>query len=72
MDSTQITVTISRAQAEWLRRQAAREHRSVSRQIGLYIEYGIHEHERLAHFVRPNPAEYDPHDPRRLVVIWLP
>lgn len=65
MKGIQVTLTISQAQLDWLRRQAAKEHRSVSGQIGLYIDYGIHEHERLSHFVAANPAEYDPHDPRR-------
>ena len=42
-DQVQISVYLTRAQADWLKRQSDREHRSVSQQVGLYIEYGIHE-----------------------------
>lgn len=69
MRQKQLAVSVTDAQADWLRRQAAREHRSLSQQIALYIDYGIHEHERLSNFVRPLDApcedDFDAHDYRR-------
>lgn len=61
----QLTVGVTPAQAEWLRRKAEKDRRSVSNLLALYIEYGIHESDRLAAFTYLDPQEIDVHDPRR-------